>query len=363
MKKLSENALLDKAPAHLVAALEAKAQPVRFQPGETIFEEGDPGSEIFLLESGTVNIVKRMQRERVTLLDEVKEGDFFGELALIDQQGRSASAVAATAVTGWKFDAGVVDDFLSEGRESALVFLRTLANKMRREDTAFIRQKEAGERLTLLGNMVGSIVHDLKNPLAAMRMSAELLELKIQDEKSKRISALLIQQIDRMTSMIHDLLEFARNKIEVKKSAGRIDDVASRCRELFNDSIVGNGLELELQLDAPRAIAMDIGKLDRVVSNLVKNAIQAMKGQAGGRITMRSSQTADWTFLEISDNGPGLPESIRALIFEPFVTHGKKDGTGLGLSIVRKIIESHDGRIGFQTETGKGTTFRIELPG
>src|SRR6185503_15946482 len=118
------------------------------------------------------------------LLEELKEGDFLGELALLDRQGRSATAKVSVKATGWSFDEKILNVLLAGGTDVAVHFLRTLATRMRQVNTTLIRQKEASERLTLLGNMVGGIVHDLKNPLAAMRMSAELLEMKTQDEKS-----------------------------------------------------------------------------------------------------------------------------------------------------------------------------------
>lgn len=363
MKKLSENALMKGIPAAVVADLEQKAKRFEYQAGATLFNEGDEGNQVFLLETGVVQVLKKFQTDRAILLEELKEGDFLGELALLDRQGRSATAKASTKTTGWSFDEKILDALLAGGTDVVVHFLRTLAARMRQVNTTLIRQKEASERLTLLGNMVGGIVHDLKNPLAAMRMSAELLGMKAADDKSKKIAELLLQQIDRLTAMIHELLEFARDRIELKKQPCQVDDIVGHCRDFYLETCRSAELELDVKLNAQRPIEIDSVKIERVLMNLIKNAIQALKGKPGGKISIETSQNDCETRLVISDNGPGVPEVIRNMLFEPFVTAGKKDGTGLGLSIVRKVVESHGGKVECETETGKGATFRILLPG
>lgn len=363
MKKLSENALMQGIPPHVAADLETRARRFDFPAGSTLFNEGDEGNVVYLIESGVVQVLKKFQTDRVVLLEELKEGDFLGELALIDRQGRSATAKASTRVTGWSFDDTVLDALLAKGKDVVVPFLRTLSSRMRHVNTMLIRQRESSERLTLLGNMVGGIVHDLKNPLAAMRMSAELLEMKAQDEKSKKVADLLLQQIDRLTAMIHELLEFARDRIELKKTPCRIDEIAGKCRDFYTETCRAANIQLEVALNAPRPVEVDPAKIDRVMTNLVKNALQALKGREGAMIRLETSQGGGETTISISDNGPGVPEAIRNMLFEPFVTSGKKDGTGLGLSIVRKVVESHGGKVGYRTETGKGTAFVITLPG
>jgi signal transduction histidine kinase len=196
-----------------------------------------------------------------------------------------------------------------------------------------------------------------------MRMSAELLEIKASDAKMKKIAELLLQQIDRLTAMITDLLEFARNRIELKTSGGRVDDIVRHCADLFGDKCRIEHVDLQLNLNAPRAIELDPTKFERVMLNLMKNAVQALKERKDAKLKIETSQSGNETRIVISDNGPGVPESIRNMLFEPFVTSGKKDGTGLGLSIVRKIIEAHGGKVNYETETDKGTTFRLILPG
>jgi signal transduction histidine kinase len=102
----------------------------------------------------------------------------------------------------------------------------------------------------------------------------------------------------------------------------------------------------------------DQGKLARTLVNLIRNAGEAMEG----KVEIRAQAVGSMVQLEVADNGPGIPPVIRDRIFEPFVTAGKTGGTGLGLSIVKKVVERHGGRVTFQTQSGVGTRFIVELP-
>ena len=105
---------------------------------------------------------------------------------------------------------------------------------------------------------------------------------------------------------------------------------------------------------------MDGSRFRRVIDNILNNAREALK--PGQSVTVRWSVDSKAVAIEIEDNGPGIPESICATIFEPFVTSGKESGTGLGLAIARKIVEDHGGAISVESQSGVGTRFMITLP-
>jgi signal transduction histidine kinase len=119
---------------------------------------------------------------------------------------------------------------------------------------------------------------------------------------------------------------------------------------------------VELVAEAPHDLVLvDQDKLLRVLQNLVNNAVEAL-GRTGGHITIRGVAVEGGHDITVSDDGPGIPETIRERLFQPFVTHGKTNGTGLGMAITKSIVEAHKGRISFTTKSGVGTTFRIFLP-
>jgi signal transduction histidine kinase len=105
---------------------------------------------------------------------------------------------------------------------------------------------------------------------------------------------------------------------------------------------------------------LDETRLTRCLANIVKNAKEALGDE--GTITIHIRDAGPQLKISISDNGPGIPELIRGRIFEPFVTYGKERGTGLGMAIAKSTVDAHGGRIWLESETGKGTTFHVELP-
>jgi signal transduction histidine kinase len=130
----------------------------------------------------------------------------------------------------------------------------------------------------------------------------------------------------------------------------------------FNEDVfrpVGATFSVE---DEPAEIEVDSMRLQRVLQNLVSNAVQALNSKPGGRIDVRAWVRDSILYLSVRDNGPGIPAEIRDRIFDPFVTHGKKGGTGLGLAIVNNVVAAHRGKITFETQAGQGTEFLIRLP-
>lgn len=112
--------------------------------------------------------------------------------------------------------------------------------------------------------------------------------------------------------------------------------------------------------DCSDVVQIDVGRFGRVILNLVKNAVEAMKN--GGIIWVGARREGAHVIFKVGDTGCGIPAALQARIFEPFITHGKSGGTGLGLAIVKSVVESHGGTISLHSKEGIGTTFEISLP-
>ena len=117
---------------------------------------------------------------------------------------------------------------------------------------------------------------------------------------------------------------------------------------------------VELQGEMSLEVLADERRMSRVLVNLIRNAVEAMEGM--GRVEVRAQAVGSMVRIEVADNGPGIPVTIRDQVFEPFVTAGKRGGTGLGLAIVKRVVENHGGHVTFQTESGVGTRFILDLP-
>jgi signal transduction histidine kinase len=114
--------------------------------------------------------------------------------------------------------------------------------------------------------------------------------------------------------------------------------------------------------DEPAEIEVDSMRMQRVLQNLITNAVQALNSKPGGRIDVRAWVRDSILFLSVRDNGPGIPPEIKDRIFDPFVTYGKTGGTGLGLAIVKNVVTAHRGKISYETQAAQGTEFLIRVP-
>ncbi|TET44186.1 MAG: hypothetical protein E3J66_01075 [Dehalococcoidia bacterium] len=222
------------------------------------------------------------------------------------------------------------------------------------------------EKLTLLGEMAASFVHEAKNPMAAALVLAKLLSKEIsRDGFSKETALEHLSEIEsalaRGSSLIQNVLDFSR-KSAPRLELCEINDVIDGALELTAYSAKGQNIKVtrELNSSLPKVIA-DFDQLQQVYINLILNAIQAMP--EGGRLTIRTGTDGNWFKTEVQDTGYGIsPENMRKLFKPFFTTKDKEKGVGLGLFVCSEIIRRHQGRIEVQSKQGKGTTFTVYLP-
>ncbi len=216
------------------------------------------------------------------------------------------------------------------------------------------------ERLAAVGQMVGSLVHDLRNPVTVVTGMADLIAIEEDPVERREMTDSIRRSADRMSALCNDVLDFTRGSSQLQ--IAEYDPVAL-VKEIFTDlSAVAELHEVECHIErqVDVVISGDREKIRRVIENLVKNGIEA--SEPGGRLDVSLARSGDSLEFAIRDRGNGIPSEIAEHLFEPFITQGKKNGTGLGLAIVKSIVEAHGGEIEFETEAGKGTTFRVQLP-
>jgi signal transduction histidine kinase len=224
------------------------------------------------------------------------------------------------------------------------------------------KQLLQSEKLATIGQMAAGIAHELNTPLTYIMGNLELLEAQNLSVAQREMLASVGRGADRLKTLAHSLLAFSRPSQEEMTPLSP-NELIERSLEMCRYEIVKSGVQLERDLAPFLPPVMGLSnQLEMALINLTMNAIHAMAGTTG-RLTVRSSRRGDEVEVAISDEGPGIPESIRQTVFEPFVTtkpEGK--GTGLGLSNVLMVVERHKGRIDFTTAPDVGTTFRITLP-
>jgi two-component system, LuxR family, sensor kinase FixL len=221
------------------------------------------------------------------------------------------------------------------------------------------------QRLTELGQVVSALVHEVNQPLAAIRNYVNACQRLIASGKQEQVQGglkLIGDQIDRARQIVERIREFVK-KGDAQMRAEHLPDVIQEIIMLTQASVREEGVRVATQLD-PMASAAQINKVQvhQVLFNLLRNGIEATQGQLRRQLTV-ATRPADSDMLEISvaDTGSGLPEEIRGRLFQPFVT-SKANGMGVGLSVCRTIVETHGGRLWAEDNPGGGTVFRFTVP-
>ena len=231
-------------------------------------------------------------------------------------------------------------------------------------DLARSRDRQAREeRLSSIGQFLSSVLHDLKTPMTVISGYVQLLGEEPSAEVREGYGELILKQIELINAMTHETLAFARGDRKLWVRKVYLHSFFEELVDQLRRDLEPRSITVSLELHDRGVGRFDPHKLQRAVHNLARNAAEAMAGTEGGHFVLGVSRRADdgALLLSFADNGRGIPEAIRARLFESFTTHGKTDGTGLGLAIVRRIVEDHDGQIEVQSEPGR-TVFTVVLP-
>lgn len=232
---------------------------------------------------------------------------------------------------------------------------------MQKTVTSSLRQKE---RMAQLGQAVAKISHDLRNILTTAQIFADRLE-DSGDPKVRRAAPKLVNSITRAVNLCETTLAFGRAE-EPAPTLSRFALAPLAAEVVEAESLAqGEGAQVEFLLDIPPALTIraDRDQLYRVLSNLARNARQAIEGTARpGTIEIGAGETDSEWWLRVGDTGPGLPERAREYLFKPFSGSVRKGGTGLGLTIAADLIRGHGGRLDLVRSTEEGSEFMIRLP-
>jgi signal transduction histidine kinase len=343
--------------------LEQTAQLRVYGAGSSIFREGDPGDGLYVIAEGQVQIACWVGQEERRVLSTLGPGEFFGEMAVLDEQARSATALAETDVRAHFVPREDLLKALEGNPRLAVRLVKEFSLRLRDFNHRYTMEVLQAERLTLVGRFARTIVHDFKNPLNIIGISADMAALETASlEMRQTCRSRIRRQVERMSNMISELLEFTRGSGSTVV-LGRMDYaelVTSLLDELRSETEV-KGSELVVESDPPSVrLLLDPVRLGHVFHNILNNACDAMP--EGGKIFLRFRQDPESVVTEIEDTGPGIAPEIAPRLFEAFATYGKSRGTGLGLSICKRIIQDHSGRITANNSARGGAVFSFSLP-
>ena len=235
-----------------------------------------------------------------------------------------------------------------------------MVRKLEESATALARTEREGA----WREMARQVAHEIKNPLTPMKLSIQYLQKAIHQDSpqvpqlASRVSATLIEQIEHLSRIAADFSEFAN----IGSARQEDFDLHDTIRSVADLHAMNEAVRIESDLEkTPLIVHADRTQMNRLFSNLLQNAVEAIPDRRQGIVRISESRSGSEVIISIIDNGSGIPEALRSNIFSPNFTT-KSSGTGLGLAMCKSIVEQQKGTIDFETETGKGTTFRIRLP-
>jgi two-component system sensor histidine kinase PilS (NtrC family) len=233
-----------------------------------------------------------------------------------------------------------------------LTRLHELAQRVRRN-----------ERLAALGGLAASVAHEIRNPLAAISGSAELLASLSLENDDARLLSVIRRESHRLSRLVDDLLAFTRPRPPQTRPVDLAQATREACDAIRTDPAVAEiGIHHEVRGDSddePPRSELDAAQLSQVLWNLLRNAAEALGGK--GTITVVVTRDEDEHTIEVRDDGPGISPEHLERIFDPFFTT-KEAGTGFGLAIAHRVVEDNGGTIACRSTLGEGSTFTLRFP-
>ncbi len=412
---LGNISLFHKADNKALSHIAEKLVFTTYSADQNIINKGDVGHTMYVIFSGKLKV--HDHEHQVATLN---EGEFFGELSLLDSEPRSMSVTALEKSILGSIHRSDFYDVLKQFPDMTRDIIAALNKRLRHQNDVLIGEFKSreehlkdlvkkrtheleeknielelalenlkksqvqliqSEKLASLGKLTAGIAHEIQNPLNfvnnfsqfSIDLTEEILSVISEQEivdignDLKQNLAKIHQHGKRAESIVRNMLDHARTS----KGPKQPTDINALCDEYLNLTYHGtrannSNFNCEIIRDFDRdlePIEVVSQEISRVLINLLNNAFYSIRDKTDGKITVRTKQQVENLVIEISDNGEGISKEIREKIFEPFfTTKPSGEGTGLGLSLSYDIIKSHGGEISVTSEVGEGATFTISLP-
>ncbi len=297
--------------------------------------------------------------------------DRFAIAPLVTRSGMLGAIIADNAISGQEITdldleflqlfanqsaSAIENSRLYTELERRLIALRKAHEKQKEHQETLLRM----ERLSVMGETSAIVAHELRNPLVAIGGFARALVRNLDpDDSNHKYAAIITEEVTRMETIIHDLLDFIRPQKQQRKEV-KLDDLVTSTVERYQGEMQTKRVELVLDLQSQGAlVSCNPIEIQQVLQNFLVNALQVLP--EGGRIEVRTRLMQGGVQVEVCDNGPGIADDVVDKLFAPFFTT-KPTGSGLGLTICQQIIKSHGGVIGVRNRQGGGAGFSFILP-
>ena len=360
-----------------------------YQRGDVLFWEGERGDAMYLIRAGHVVVIKG-NLESPTVLGYRGPGEIIGEMALLESQARSATNIALSTVRLLRIDRNGFRELIRANPDISLTIMSMLSARLREADTIRTSALEGGEQLKKQVTRLMTekeqllelqrvrketsdlIVHDLRNPLGIIYGTINMLEMVLPEDvlaDNRELIDLATAACERMQRLVDSLLDVAKletGEMPIHLRHADLQPVIEEVVQLQSVSARPHNVTLHTEIadDLP-PVLMDVEKIERVLSNLLDNALKY--SPPGSVVTVCAECAPQAVVVSVIDQGPGIPEAQRERIFERFAqVEGSKParrGFGLGLTFCKLAIEAHGGKIWAEEgPNGVGSRFVFTLP-
>jgi signal transduction histidine kinase len=216
------------------------------------------------------------------------------------------------------------------------------------------------ERIATIGRLSTSIVHDLRNPLAAIYGGAEMLiDGALSSGQVQRLAGNIYRSSRRMQELLQELVDSVRGNSTGAEMC-RLRDIIGAAYDVYSGAADAQSVTVEIEVPEEIELPLERARIERVFLNLIDNALGMMP--AGGRLKISAEVSGRQVVIRVQDTGPGISPQVRQHLFQPFVTAGKKNGIGLGLAFSHQTVLDHGGELWAGTDAGDGACFFVKLP-
>ena len=324
----------------------------------TLITRDDISNTIKYFDKGEIAVLDRHEITDASIINEMKRLEMFFVFPIFKDRKLTGLLTLGKSRRGMRLPADSLEQLMIIANQisSAMAKAELIQEKLQLE-----RKMYENEKLSSLGRLSTSVAHEVKNPLSSIKAIVQVLKEDFKNEtKTQKSLSIIVEEIDRLTKVVNQLLVFAKPQGDSKTNV-KISDLINKVLVVLKHEAKMNNIDIHLDVsdDLPSIMA-DEGSLTEVFFNLIHNAIQAMSEGGNLTISITYEQKDDHIRAVFENNGPGISQEDISKIFEPFYTT-KQMGTGLGLAIVKKKLEEVKGLIHVESEDST-TKFIVNIP-
>ena len=324
----------------------------------TLMARDDLSNTIKYFDKGEIAVLDRHEITDASIINEMKRLEMFFVFPIFKDRMLTGLLTLGKSRRGMRLPTDSLEQLMIIANQisSAMAKAELIQEKLQLE-----RKMYENEKLSSLGRLSTSVAHEVKNPLSSIKAIVQVLKEDFKNEtKTQKSLSIIVEEIDRLTKVVNQLLVFAKPQGDSKTNV-KISDLINKVLVVLKHEAKMNNIDIHLDVsdDLPSIMA-DEGSLTEVFFNLIHNAIQAMSEGGNLTISITYEQKDDHIRAVFENNGPGISQEDISKIFEPFYTT-KQMGTGLGLAIVKKKLEEVKGLIHVESEDST-TKFIVNIP-